>query len=165
MSNADYITKEGLEKLKEKLNRLNLIERPAVVKQVVTAREMGDLSENAEYHAARERQRHIDNEISYIRSRINKLKVIDPAVMPKDAARFGAVVKVNDMDNEGTLIYQLVGADEASEPYTNEITGEQINPVSIVSPIGKSLLGKKKGEIATAIVPIGERKFKVIDIK
>lgn len=159
MMDQNYITINGLLKLKERLQQLNTVERPEVIKQVVTAREMGDLSENAEYHAARERQRHIDKEINHLRSRISHLKALDPLQIPKDAVRFGAIVSLKDMHNEELVQYQIVGVDEVSEPENN------IHPISIASPIGRGLLGKKPGELVTIKVPAGERELKVIEIK
>ncbi|MCB5231145.1 MAG: transcription elongation factor GreA [Candidatus Cloacimonetes bacterium] len=160
MSDFNYITKQGLIRLQERMNHLNLVERPEVVQQVVTAREMGDLSENAEYHAARERQRHIDKEISYIRSRLAKLKVVDPAQVPKDAVRFGAIVRIRDENTSEELVYQLLGVDE-----TEGFSTEGVTPLSIASPIGKYLTGKKVGETTVIRVPSGEKTFKVLEIK
>ncbi len=159
MTDQNYITIDGLIKLKERLQHLNTVERPEVIKQVVTAREMGDLSENAEYHAARERQRHIDKEINHLRSRISRLKALDPQQIPKDAVRFGAIVVLKDMHNQEIINYQIVGIDEVGEPEND------IHPISIASPIGKGLLGKKAGEKVTIKVPAGEREFDIIEIK
>lgn len=158
MSKQDYITMKGLVKLKKRLDYLNNVERPEVVRQVVKAREMGDLSENAEYHAARERQRHIDKEISHINNRIGKLKVIDPDKLPKDAVRFGAVVEVKQGDT--LKKYRVVGIDETT--YQDE---DDTNPISIASPIGRSLVGAKKGETIRVKVPRGELNLEVVDIK
>ncbi|MBW6516596.1 MAG: transcription elongation factor GreA [Candidatus Cloacimonetes bacterium] len=155
----NYITIKGLIKLKERLQYLNTIERPEVIKQVVTAREMGDLSENAEYHAAKERQRHIDKEINHLRSRISRLKALDPAQIPKDAVRFGAIVSLKDLHNDELMHYQIVGIDEVGDPEDN------IHPISIASPIGKGLLGKKPGDTVLIKVPAGEREFNIIEIK
>ncbi len=159
MSTANYVTIKGLRKLKERLHYLNTVERPEVIKQVVTAREMGDLSENAEYHAAKERQRHIDKEINHLRSRISSLKAIDPAEIPKDAIRFGAIACLKDMHSGEIVRYQIVGIDETGE------TEEEIHQISLASPIGRGLLGKKPGEKVTIKVPAGEREFSIIEIK
>jgi transcription elongation factor GreA len=160
MSDFNYITKEGLRRLQDRINHLNLVERPEVIQQVVTAREMGDLSENAEYHAARERQRHIDKEITFLRGRINKLKVIDPNQIPKDAVRFGAIVRIKDVGTDEEIVYQLLGVDETE--FYNE---KGITSLSIASPIGKYLTGKKIGEVVIIKVPSGEKKFKILEIK
>jgi transcription elongation factor GreA len=159
MSLNDYITIEGYARLKERLRHLNHIERPEIVRQVVVAREMGDLSENAEYHAAREKQRQIDKEIGYIRKKLDTLKVIDPEQMPKDAIRFGAMVTIKDLENEEVTKYRLVGVDELCDPCDGIVT------ISIASPIGRSLLGKKQSDVVRVKTPLKERKFKVIRIK
>jgi len=93
---ANYITKEGMQRLRKRIQEL-IKERPTVIKQVVTAREMGDLSENAEYHAARERQRFLENEFNHLKKRMDHLQVIDTANIPKDAVRFGARVLVKEL--------------------------------------------------------------------
>jgi transcription elongation factor GreA len=159
MMNMNYITINGLIRLKERLQHLNTVERPEIIKQVVTAREMGDLSENAEYHAAKEKQRQIDKEIGHLRSRISSLKAIDPAEIPKDAIRFGAIVSLKDKQNGETVRYQIVGIDETGE------TDEGLHQISLASPIGKGLLGKKTGDIVTIRVPAGEHQYEVIEIK
>jgi len=157
MNNLDYITMKGLNKLKERLDHLNIVERPEIIKQVVTAREMGDLSENAEYHAAREQERMIDKDISHIRARINKLKVIDTDKLPKDAVRFGAVVVVKEKDK--LTKYKIVGIDETN------FHKEEAIAISIASPIGKALLGTKKGQKVTVRVPKGDIVLEVVEIK
>lgn len=159
MITQNYITIQGLIKLKERLQYLNTVERPEIIKQVVTAREMGDLSENAEYHAAKEKQRQIDKEIGHLKSRISLLKAIDPDQIPKDAVRFGALVTLKDMHSGELTIFRIVGVDEAGE------TEEEIHHISIASPVGKGLLGKKATEKVIIKVPAGEREFEIIEIK
>jgi transcription elongation factor GreA len=155
---AEYITKEGMQRIQKRMQEL-IKERPAIIKQVVTAREMGDLSENAEYHAARERQRHLENEYNYLKSRVAKLTVIDTDKISKDAVRFGARVTLQDVDTNVIYKYRFVGVDEVFE------TDDEFERKSITSPIGKGLLGKKPGEIATVHAPAGIRKFKILEIK
>lgn len=155
---ANYITKEGMQRLRIRMNEL-IKERPSIIKQVVTAREMGDLSENAEYHAARERQRHLENEYNKIKSRIDKLQVIDPANLPKDAVRFGAKVTVKEISTEEIFKFQLVGIDEIFD------TEDEYERKSIASPIGKPMIGKKVGSHFVVQAPIGKREFEIIDIK
>lgn len=157
---SDYISKEGLVKLQKQLTYLKTEERPSVLKQVVTAREMGDLKENAEYHAARERQRQIDGEISRLQARLGLLKVVDTAVLPKDAVRFGARVFLEDLDTKEYLKYKVVGVDEVNLLDQND----DMLFISIASPIGKSLLGKKVGDDVLVSVPSGQRRFKVLEI-
>ena len=155
---ANYITKEGMQRLRIRMNEL-IQERPAIIKQVVTAREMGDLSENAEYHAARERQRHLENEYNRIKSRIDKLQVIDPTNIPKDAVRFGAKVTVKELPSGKIFKFQLVGVDEIFD------TDEEYERKSIASPIGKPMIGKKAGQKFVVQAPIGDRNFEIIDIR
>ncbi|MDD3050254.1 MAG: transcription elongation factor GreA [Candidatus Cloacimonetes bacterium] len=156
---AEYITLEGLKKLKEKLNNLIEQQRPEVIKRVQVAREMGDLSENAEYHAAKEEQRHIDSEIDKINRRLAVLKIIDPSSISKDAVRFGAYVTVKNNQGEEED-YRLVGVDEVD---FNEEQG--ITNISVASPMGKAMIGKKTGEKFTVRAPIGNIDYSVLNIK
>lgn len=155
---ANYITKTGMQRLRKRMQEL-IQERPTVIKQVVTAREMGDLSENAEYHAARERQRYLENEFNRLKSRIEVLQVIDAADIPKDAVRFGARVIIEEIKNNSLRKVQLVGVDEI---YDSEDDYERI---SIISPVGKPMIGKKVGDQFTVLAPIGKREFKILEIK
>ena len=144
--------------LKKKMQQL-VKERPSIIKQVVTAREMGDLSENAEYHAARERQRYLENEYNHIKSRIEKLQVLDTEKIPKDAVRFGAKVTVEELSSQEKKNIYLVGIDEVFESNNN------YKRTSILSPIGKAMIGKKIGDHYIVKAPIGDREFVIIDIK
>lgn len=155
---ANYITKEGMQRLRRRMQEL-IIERPKVIKQVVTAREMGDLSENAEYHAARERQRFLENEFNRIKSKVEKLQVIDPDTVPKDAVRFGAKVIVKELKNNSIRKVQLVGVDEIYE------SDDEYERISIMSPVGKPMIGKKVGDNYTVVAPIGKREFEILEIK
>ncbi len=155
---AEYITEEGMKKLRRRMSNLMENERPEVIKQVQTAREMGDLSENAEYHAARERQRHIDNELEHLRRRMSVLQAINPDNIPKDAVRFGAYIDVEDKDSGDKIHYRLVGVDEVED------TGTELVLVSVASPIGKAMIGKKKGESFVVKAPVGDRKMKILNI-
>lgn len=155
---SDYITIEGMQRLQARLSDL-IGSRPAVIDQIVKAREMGDLSENAEYHAARERQRHIDGEINRINTRIGKLKVLDPTKIAKDAVRFGAMVTVQETGVEKTQVFHLVGVDEVYE------RDDEIVQLSFASPIGRSMVGKKKGDVCRVITPVGSREFTILNIE
>ena len=155
----EYITREGMERLNKRISFLLEKERPKVVKQVATAREMGDLKENAEYHAARERQRHIDDELTRLKSRAAILKVVDTNTIPKDAIRFGAYVEAEEIDESKIHHFRLVGVDEVN----HVVEGVQL--ISVASPIGKAMIGKKNGEEFIVKAPIGDRKFKVLNIK
>ncbi len=155
---ADYITKEGMRKLHKRMNDL-IKERPGIIKQVVTAREMGDLSENAEYHAARERQRYLEKEFNNIKKRITKLKVVDTDTIPKDAVRFGARVIIRELNSDIEKKIRLVGIDEVFE------TKNEYERMSVASPIGKAMIGKKIGEYFVVHAPIGKREFELLSIK
>jgi transcription elongation factor GreA len=154
----DYITPFGMDQLQKRIKVL-LEERPSVMKAIQIAREMGDLSENAEYKSARERQRQIDNEVTHLRLRSAKLTVLDPSTIAKDKVRFGAVVDVVEIDTEEEFTYQLVGVDEVN------FIEEKISKISIASPIGKGFIGKSVGDIALVKAPKGVRKFKINAIK
>jgi transcription elongation factor GreA len=149
-----------MEKLQKRIQHLMNDERPEVIKQIAIAREFGDLSENAEYKAGKERQRAIDTEIDYLRRRSTQLKVIDTENFPKDVLRFGSYCVADDITNGERICYKVVGAEELN--YTNE---ENVMAVSVVSPIGKALLGKRVGEIAVVNAPMGERNLKIIEIR
>ncbi len=155
---ANYITREGMQRLHKRMNDL-IKERPNIIKQIVTAREMGDLSENAEYKAARERQRNLENEYNYIKRRVEKLKVIDSGKIPKDAVRFGAKVTIKEFSNEKVLKIHLVGVDEIFE------TENEYERKSIASPIGKPMIGKKVGDRFLVKAPIGIREFEILAIE
>lgn len=155
---SEYITPDGMQRLQKRINAL-VEERPSIVDQVQAAREMGDLSENAEYHAAREKQRNIDNELTRLNSRLSILKIIDPATLPKDAVRFGAYVKILETTNNETFNYHLVGIDEIYE------RDDDIIQVSVASPLGKAMIGKKINDEFIVKAPKGDRFFKVLDIK
>ena len=154
----EYITREGMKKIREKMQEL-IEKRPAIIKQVVTAREMGDLSENAEYHAARERQRQLENEYNKLKSRVGKLQVIDTDKIAKDAVRFGARVTIKSTETEEIRKVRLVGVDEV---FPSEDDYERI---SFASPIGRAMIGKKKNEYFIVKAPIGDKKYMIIDIK
>ncbi len=154
-----FITTTGMERLQRRIKEL-MTERPEVIRAITTAREFGDLSENAEYKAARERQRAIDSEIDYLRRRSAQLKVIDPSGFTKDAVRFGSSCKIYDCGTAEEYTFKVVGAAELN--FYEEIDNVQV--VSVVSPIGKGLLGKKPQEIAVISAPMGERRLKVLEI-
>lgn len=154
-----YITIQGMERLQRRINEL-MTERPEVIKAVSIAREFGDLSENAEYKAAKERQRAIDNEIDYLRRRAATLKVVDTDALPKDAVRFGSICRTIDESTAEELSFKIVGAAEVNF-YEDELSPQV---VSVVSPIGKGLLGKKTNEIALIQAPMGERQLKILEI-
>jgi transcription elongation factor GreA len=151
-----------MEKLQKRINEL-LTERPDVIKAVAIAREHGDLSENAEYKAARERQRAIDSELDHLRRRTPQLKVVDPSQIPdhaKAGVYFGCYCTAEDLNTGELKTYKVVGVEEL-----NFITEEGVQAVSLVSPIGKALYQKKPGETAIVEAPQGKRQLKIIEIK
>lgn len=152
------ITPAGMASIQRRIQEL-MNERPEVIEAVAIAREFGDLSENAEYKAARERQRHIDGEIDYLRLRAARLKVVDPAGIPKDKVRFGSICHTRDLDNGEEIVFQVVGVDEL-----NYFTNDKIQPVSVLSPIGKALLGRQAQEVALVQAPIGNRELRILKI-
>ncbi|MEA1972483.1 MAG: transcription elongation factor GreA [Candidatus Cloacimonadota bacterium] len=155
---ANYITKKGFDRLNKKLQQL-IKERPAIIKQVQTAREMGDLSENAEYHAARENQKHLENEFNKLKRIMQTTKVLDVDKIAKDVVRFGAFVKIFEIAKEEEHQYQIVGQDETFD------YEDGIERISVTSPIGRAIIGKKVNEEFVVKAPIGDRIFKILEIK
>lgn len=155
---ANYITREGMNRIHLRMQQL-VAERAEVIKQVVAAREMGDLSENAEYHAARERQRNIENEYNRLKSRTAALMVIDPDKIPKDTARFGAKITMECLESGDVIKLQLVGIDEVFE------TESDYDRTSIMSPRGKALIGKKENDEVVVKAPRGNLTYKILKIE
>ncbi len=152
------ITPSGMDAIQRRIQTL-MRERPEVLRAIIIAREFGDLSENAEYKAARERQRQIDGEVDHLRTRAARLKVIDIAAIPKDKVRFGCICHTRDTDSGEEIVFQIVGVDELIF-----YAREDIQPVSVLSPIGKALLGKQAGETAFVHAPMGERMLDILKI-
>jgi len=155
MSKKVFFTPEGYNKLIDELERLQKIERPNIIKEIEEARAKGDLSENAEYHAAKERQVFIEKRISEISNKINNAVIIDPNTVPKDKVSFGCKVKLLNIDTNEEVEYMIVGEDEAS-PNDGKI--------SVNSPIALALLGKEVGDIVRVKVPAGIKNFEIEDI-
>lgn len=150
------ITPNGFKKLQEELHRLKTVERPAVIKMIEYARSLGDLSENAEYETAKDRQSFVEGRIQELDSKISRAEVIDPETLTnKDRVTFGIKVTLEDLDTGETVSYQLVGADE-SEPENGLI--------SITSPIGRALIGKEVDDDVVVQAPGGTREFVVLEI-
>ncbi|MBL8795807.1 MAG: transcription elongation factor GreA [Planctomycetia bacterium] len=150
------MTREGYEKKKAELDYLENVLMIEITKRVATAREMGDLSENAEYHAAREDQGMNQAKITMLKDQLARAELIDPAmVQGNGVVVFGTKVKVKDLDLGDEEEFQLVGPGE--EDYDQ-------NKILITSPIGQGLVGKKKGEVAEIQVPKGKLRFKIIEI-
>lgn len=149
------ITKEGYQALKKELERLKTVERPENIKSIETARAHGDLSENAEYHAAKERQSFIEGRIGEIGYKMGNAKVIDPGTVSKDVIRFASRVLVENLDSEEEVEYMIVGPDEADI---------QKGKISVASPLGSALIGKVPGDEAVLQAPGGKRVYEIIDI-
>ena len=149
------ITPSGFKKLKDELERLIKVDRPQNIKAIAEARAHGDLSENAEYHAAKEKQSFIVGRIQVLQSKITQLNVIDPASISQDKIAFGAKVKMVDVETEEEKVYSLVGPDES------DIKNGMI---SILSPIARSLIGKEEGDVATVKAPGGITELEIVEI-
>ena len=150
------MTPIGYEKLKGELHKLITIERPNVIKLIEQARAFGDLSENAEYDSAKERQGFIEARIKELESKIARAEVIDPENLPsRDRVMFGVKVKLENLENGAELIYQLVGPDE---------TDPDQGLISITSPIGRALMGKHEDDEVQVRTPGGLREFIIIEI-
>ena len=149
------ITPGGAAKLREELNHLKSVERPAVITAIATAREHGDLKENAEYHAARDRQSFIEGRIKEIENKLALAEVIDPSKLAGERVAFGATVKLANVDSGEETTYQILGADES-----DLATGS----ISITSPLARSLIGKSVGDEVKVRMPGGERTYEVLDI-
>ena len=149
------MTRDGYEKRKADMERMKNIEMIEIGKRVAAARDLGDLSENAEYHAAREDQGMLQAKVNQIQDELNRADIIDPSTLPKDTVVFGCTVKVKDLDEGDEETFTLVGPGQENTDQNRILTG---------SPIGQGLLGKKKGQIAEIQVPRGTVRFKVLDI-
>lgn len=149
------MTPKGAKKLKEELQRLKE-ERPKISKDIETAREHGDLKENAEYHAAKERQGMVEAQIKDIEAKLALSEIIDPAKLTGDRIRFGATVTLSNVDTDEELRYQIVGADEAD---IDEGT------ISISAPLARALIGKEPGDEVRVTMPAGQRIFEVVEVE
>ncbi len=150
------MTAEGLAPLKQELHQLKKVERYAVIKQIAEAREHGDLSENAEYHAAREKQSFIEGRIIELEDVVSRADVIDLSKQSGTTVRFGASVTVADVDSDEEITYQLVG------PYEADLKKHKI---SVQSPLGRALIGKTEGDTAEVIAPGGSKGYEVLKVK
>lgn len=149
------ITKEGYAVLKKELERLKTIERPQNIKAIETARAHGDLSENAEFDAAKERQSFLEGRIGELSYKLGNAKIIDPETVEKDCIRFGCRVLVENIDSGEEFEYMIVGPEEADI---------EKRKLSLSSPLGMALLGKKPGDEASIQAPGGRRTYEIIDI-
>lgn len=150
------MTLEGQRALEDELRTLKSQERPAVIRQIAEAREHGDLSENAEYHAAREKQSFIEGRIAELEDVLSRVDVIDVSKLSGTIVRFGAVVTLADEESDDEVTYQIVGAHEADLAK---------GKISIISPLAKALIGKSIGDMAEVTAPGGSRSYEVIGVK
>lgn len=148
-------TKEGYETFKKELERLKTVERPENIKAIEVARAHGDLSENAEYHAAKERQSFLEGRIGELSYRLSNAKIIDPETVPKDTIRFASRVLVENLDSEEEMEYLIVSAEEADI---------KKGKISVTSPLGSAMLGKEPGDEVIVQAPGGKRMYEIIDI-
>lgn len=155
--NKTPLTVAGAEKLRAELHRLKTVERPSVIAAIAEARSHGDLSENAEYEAAKDRQGFIEGRIMEVESKLANAQIIDPTLLDADGrCVFGATVELEDLDSSQVVTYQIVGDDEADI---------KENKISISSPIARALIGKYAGDIAEVQAPGGVREYEILDVR
>jgi transcription elongation factor GreA len=150
------LTKEGFVRLEGELKNLKSVQRPAVIQAIAEARAHGDLSENAEYHAAREQQSFIEGRIQELESVIGRAQVIDPKTMTGQVVKFGATVTVVDEDSDDEETYQLVGEYESDT---------EKGKLSIGAPVARALIGKSVGDLVKVKTPKGLRSYEILDVK
>ncbi|HUU72800.1 MAG TPA: transcription elongation factor GreA [Burkholderiales bacterium] len=151
------LTVKGAEKLREELRQLKTVERPSVIASIQEARAHGDLSENAEYDAAKERQSFVEGRILEVEGKLSNAQVIDPASLDVDGrCVFGATIELEDVDGGASVTYQIVGEDEADIK-----TGK----ISVSSPIARALIGKYAGDVAEVVAPGGVKEYEILDVK
>jgi transcription elongation factor GreA len=150
------MTAPGLQRLEDELRKLKSEDRPAVIRAIAEARSHGDLSENAEYHAARERQSFIEGRIAELEEIVSSVEVIDPASLSGDHIKFGAHVRLMDEETDKESTYQIVGLHEADI---------KIGRLSVSSPLAKALIGKKVGDTVSVPAPGGDRTYEVLELR
>lgn len=149
------ITREGYERLKKELVNLKSVERPSNIKSIEEARAHGDLSENAEFDAAKERQSFIEGRIMDLEYKLGNADIIDPDTLSRDFARFGCTVRLENIDTGDEVKYQLVGPDESDI---------KEGRISVASPLGQAMIGKQIGDEITIMAPGGKRNYELIEI-
>lgn len=150
------LTKGGLLKLEQELNHLKTVERPAIIEAIAVARDHGDLSENAEYSSAKEKQSFIEGRIQELEGKIASAEVIDPTALAGNRIVFGATVELVDVDTDKEVTYSLVGQDEADLDK---------GLISVTSPLGRALIGKQTGDEVVFSAPAGKRTYEVLGVK
>lgn len=155
--NKTPLTVNGAEKLRAELHRLKTVDRPSVIAAIAEARAHGDLSENAEYDAAKERQGFIEGRIQEVEGKLSNAQIIDPKLLDADGkVVFGATVDLEDQDSGEQVTYQVVGEDEADI---------KAGKLSVASPMARALIGKFAGDIAQVQAPGGMREFEILDVR
>ncbi len=149
------MTADGFKKLKGELEQLKNTDRPKVIRDIAEAREHGDLSENAEYHAARERQSFIEGKIAELENKISRAEVIDISAINSSKVVFGATVKVIDLSNNTNHVYKIVGADEADI---------EKNLISISAPLSRAMINKSRDDVFEVITPNGTKEYQIKSI-
>ncbi len=150
------MTAEGYAALESELKRLKTEERPTVIAAIAEARSHGDLSENAEYHAAKERQSFIEGRVQELEDKIARAQVIDPTKLSGSSIKFGATVQVQDEDSGTKAKYKIVGEDEADV---------RAGKISISSPIARALIGKEEGDVVEVMAPGGPKSYEILKVK
>ncbi|MBU0984302.1 MAG: transcription elongation factor GreA [candidate division Zixibacteria bacterium] len=151
-----YLSKAGRIKLEKELKKLKFEDRPNIIAEIKRAREMGDLSENAEYDAAKEAQGHLERKIAEIQDKLSRVRTFDADQIPDDKVYLFAKVTVKDLDRGGEIVYTVVPADE--QDVDNDI-------ISVKSPIGAGLLGKEVGDVTEIKIPIGVLRYEILKIE
>jgi transcription elongation factor GreA len=149
------MTPEGNQRMRDELQNLRSVQRPSIIQQIAVAREHGDLSENAEYHAAREKQSFIEGRIKELENKLALAEVIDPSKVQGDRVAFGATVKLSNTKTDEEVCYRILGADECDLAQGS---------ISITSPLARSLLGKEAGDEVKVRMPGGERTYEILEV-
>jgi transcription elongation factor GreA len=149
------MTQFGYTKMTGELKHLKEVERPNIVQEIDTARGHGDLKENAEYHAAKEKQNFIETRIAELSDLVSRAQVVDPSILPHERVSFGSTVKIMDLDNESEQEYTIVGGTESNP---------EKGLISYHSPLAKQMIGKEEGDVFQAHLPSGIREFEMLEI-
>jgi len=150
------MTRAGYEKLEQELKQIKTVERPNNVREIEEARAHGDISENAEFHAAKERQSHLEGRLRMLEDRLARAQVIETSGQTPDKVRFGVTVDLEDVESSERVTYTILGEDESDVAQGR---------ISVTSPVARALLGKAVGDSVSVLVPKGTREFEILDIR
>ena len=156
MSDRVPMTRAGYEKLEQELKQIKTVERPNNVREIEEARAHGDISENAEFHAAKERQSHLEGRLRMLEDRLARAQVIETSGQTPDKVRFGVTVDLEDVESSERVTYTILGEDESDVAQGR---------ISVTSPVARALLGKAVGDSVSVLVPKGTREFEILDIR